>query len=277
MYARALVIAAILAAASAGAFAENVDPFGSGEQWAWAENAGWINAQPLGPGGPGMEVGDFWVSGWLWGENIGWINLNCLNDGSCGTVNFGVQNDGSGHLSGFAWAENTGWINFSPSGGGVTIGSGGVITGWAWGENIGWLNFSPTGAGTVAIRTSWGCAAVAPPIGSPVLSLVGSTDTELTWTALPDATVYDIVRGNLARLLASHGDFSLSEVICASRKQAGLSLINARTRDNPVPGGGLFYLVRGANCAGNGTYNDGGPGLSGSRDAGIAASGGDCL
>ena len=32
--------------------AENIDPDDDDSQFAWAENAGWINAQPAGPGGP---------------------------------------------------------------------------------------------------------------------------------------------------------------------------------------------------------------------------------
>ncbi len=38
---------------------------------------------------------------------------------------------------------------------------------------------------------------------------------------------------------------------------------------------GWFFLVRGANCLGNGTYDSGSPGQVAPRDAGIAASGGD--
>ena len=43
--------------------AENVDPLGDGSQYAWAENVGWLNAEPQGNGGPGMQVNDFELTG----------------------------------------------------------------------------------------------------------------------------------------------------------------------------------------------------------------------
>ena len=127
--------------------AENIDPYESGEQYAWSENTGWLNFEPS--SGEGVQVAGDKVTGWVWGENIGWINLSCENTGYCGTVDFGVVNDGTGKLSGFAWAENVGWINFDPYYPGepkanpyrVTIDDEGKFHGWAWGENIGWINF----------------------------------------------------------------------------------------------------------------------------------------
>ena len=57
------------------------------------------------------------VSGWAWSENIGWISFNCTNEGTCGTVDYGVNiNDSTGVFSGYAWSENIGWIDFSPVG-----------------------------------------------------------------------------------------------------------------------------------------------------------------
>ncbi len=119
--------------------AENIDPYNTGSQYGWAENAGWLNAEP--DVGGGMQVDANQVSGWIWAENIGWINLHCVNTNNCRNVRFGVVNDGQGNLSGFAWGENVGWINFAPAYGGVTIDSFGRISGWAWGENIGWIRF----------------------------------------------------------------------------------------------------------------------------------------
>jgi hypothetical protein len=118
---------------------ENIDPYEEGNQYAYGENTGWLNAEP--DTGDGMQVESDKVTGWIWGENIGWINLNCENNGTCGTVSFGVINDGSDNLSGYAWAENVGWINFNPTGGDVMIDSDGYLDGWAWGENIGWIHF----------------------------------------------------------------------------------------------------------------------------------------
>ena len=53
------------------------------------------------------------VSGWAWSENIGWISFNCTDLGTCGTVDYGVDIDGSGLFSGYAWSENIGWITFN--------------------------------------------------------------------------------------------------------------------------------------------------------------------
>ena len=118
----ALVLAALaLAAGAAGsrAWAENIDPLNNGSQYAYAENVGWINFEPV--GGSGAQVDDFELTGYLWAENVGWISLSCKNTSSCGTVEYGVRNNGSGVLSGFAWAENVGWVNLAPSTAGVSI------------------------------------------------------------------------------------------------------------------------------------------------------------
>ncbi|MDY6950446.1 MAG: hypothetical protein SWE60_02960, partial [Thermodesulfobacteriota bacterium] len=37
---------------------ENIDPDNDDSQYAWGENVGWINLEPEGDGGPGVEVGD---------------------------------------------------------------------------------------------------------------------------------------------------------------------------------------------------------------------------
>lgn len=130
---------------SIAVYAENADPYESGEQYGWGENAGWLNAEP--GTGDGMQVESDKVTGWVWGENIGWINLHCQNNETCGTAAYGVVNDGAGNLSGFAWGENVGWINFDPDVTGpgdayqVRIDAAGKLTGFAWGENIGWIHF----------------------------------------------------------------------------------------------------------------------------------------
>jgi hypothetical protein len=78
------------------------------------------------------------------------VSLHCENTSSCGDVDYGVSNDGTGNLAGYAWSENNGWISFSCADGGtcgdvsygVTIDSGGEFQGFAWGENIGWISFN---------------------------------------------------------------------------------------------------------------------------------------
>ena len=55
----------VLSAFSAGqvVVAENIDPDNDDSQYAWAENVGWVNAEPNGYGGDGMQVGDSELSG----------------------------------------------------------------------------------------------------------------------------------------------------------------------------------------------------------------------
>ena len=136
-------LVAVLVSAPALAPAENIDPYETGAQYAWAENVGWLNFEPA--QGPGVQASADRLVGFVWGENIGWVNLSCETTDYCGAVDFGVVNDGLGNLSGFAWGENVGWINFAPhvgdDGYGVTIDGDGRFAGWAWGENIGWIRF----------------------------------------------------------------------------------------------------------------------------------------
>jgi len=136
---------------SSSLYAENIDPNNDDSQYAYGENVGWMNFEPNRPEpNVGATVSEEKLTGFIWAENIGWISLSCENTGSCGTVNYGVTNDGAGNLSGYAWSENAGWISFScdntASCGtvdyGVTIDFDGNFDGLAWGENIGWINFN---------------------------------------------------------------------------------------------------------------------------------------
>ena len=258
--------------------AENINPGNDGSKYAWAENLGWINAQPGGPGGPGVHVSASGLTGWMWSENAGWISLSCANT-SCGPVAYGVTNDGCGTLAGYAWSENLGWINFAPStcGGdptcGVRIGpTTGIFSGRAWSENAGWVTYSSAGPNPYQMATSWRALA---PAGASVLtaSMTGGVDTTLAWTALSGATEYDVVAGDLNALRNSGGDFqnaTLGPVVC---RTPGTTVIHSGT---PNVGNGFWFLVRGRNCGGAGTYDSGGAAQVGLRDAEIAASGNDC-
>ena len=147
---KTLSVCVFLVSAISVGFAENIDPYDDDSKYAYGENIGWLNFEPS--TGDGVQVESDFLTGWVWAENIGWISLSCENTTSCGTVNYGVTNDGSGNLSGYGWAENVGWISFScdntSSCGtvnyGVTIASEGSFDGYAWGENIGWINFALT-------------------------------------------------------------------------------------------------------------------------------------
>ncbi len=151
-----IILLAMIVFAVCFAIAENVDPYAAGEKYGWSENTGWLNADPS--VGSGMQMSDYKVTGWVWGESIGWINLSCENNGTCGSVDFGVVNDG-GILKGYAWGENVGWINFDPTVLGETrineycvrIDGNGLLDGWAWGENIGWIRFDKNKAWKVRV------------------------------------------------------------------------------------------------------------------------------
>ena len=258
------------------AAAENIDPGDDGSQHAWGENVGWLNAEPSGDGGPGVHVDDFELTGWMWGENVGWVSLSCKNGSTCAATDYGVLNNGSGVLSGYAWGENIGWINFAPATAGVVIDvATGEFGGEAWGENIGWISFASSGANPFKVKTGWICDPAPPaPSGSPRLSIDKSgTDAELSWGNLAGATGYDIVGGDLGTLRGSGGDFSQATDACLSNHRTTRSLLHS---DTPTPGEGIWYLVRGENCGGNGSYDSGGAWQVGLRDAEVAASGNDC-
>lgn len=149
---RPLIVAELIfGLAFSAAAAETIDPGDDGSQYAWAENIGWINLEPLSDGGPGVVILSDLVKGWMWSENTGWVSLSCQNTGSCDRVSFGVTHDGSGNLGGYAWGENIGWISFSCQNTrscptvsyGVTIDPGtGLFSGFAWAENVGWVSLS---------------------------------------------------------------------------------------------------------------------------------------
>ena len=147
----AIAFLTILAFWATFVYAENIDPYEDGSQYAYGENVGWLNFEPN--EGPGVTVSDANLTGYVWAENIGWINLD---------PNFGgVTNDGTGLLSGYAWGENVGWINFDPNVPGdanhygVTIDHDGNFSGWAWGENIGWIHLASSAPYAYKVQTSW--------------------------------------------------------------------------------------------------------------------------
>ncbi len=156
-----LIVGLLLLLSAPLALAENIDPYNDGSQYAYGQNVGWLNAEPLGGGGPGVEVEDYKLTGYIWGQNIGWISMSCENTSSCATVDYGVANDGTGLLSGYAWAQNVGWINFNPTVAGdpnsygITIDSEGNFDGWAWGQNIGWIHCASASPVAYKVQTSW--------------------------------------------------------------------------------------------------------------------------
>lgn len=98
-------------------------------------------------------------------------------------------------------------------------------------------------------------------------------DTVLSWAPVPGATGYDVVRGNLAALATSAGDFSRSTDACLANFATANTI-----RDQAIPAEdeGFWYLVRPSNCGGAGSFDGGGSRQAASRDPGIAAAPSSC-
>lgn len=94
-----------------------------------------------------------------------------------------------------------------------------------------------------------------------------------SWTAVPAAAAYDLVRGSLGQLLGSGGDFTISTQACLANDQVATSYLDPAT---PPVGNGFWYLVRGLSCGGAGTYDSIGGSQIGSRDSEINASPNSC-
>ena len=183
---KAFVVCMVMLFQASLLYAENIDPYNDEMQYAYGENVGWLNFEPN--TGDGVQVEGDKLVGFVWAENVGWVSLSCENTGSCGTVNYGVTNDGSGNLSGYAWAENVGWISFSCDntsscemvGYGVIVGSDGSFDGYAWAENIGWINFGIADNYVLACKVSFddlaNFAALWLEIGSNAADLDGEAD-----------------------------------------------------------------------------------------------------
>lgn len=163
----ALLAALVVASAPGGqAAAETIDPGETGSRHAWSENAGWVNAEPAGDGGPGLRITDEGVTGWMSLENAGWVSASCYTTGSCAEVDYGLTVSPAGEIGGFAWSENAGWIVFScattASCGTVSYGVtvnlvNGELAGHAWSENLGWITVScetTSSCGVVDYRTT---------------------------------------------------------------------------------------------------------------------------
>ena len=99
--------------------------------------------------------------------------------------------------------------------------------------------------------------------------------TDLSWSSVPAAIGYDVVRGNIHTLQQTGGDFSAATDLCLGDDHAGTSMSYA---DNPAAGLGFWFLVRAVDSTGPLTYQplDGSGSQVGMRDAEIDASGASC-
>jgi cysteine-rich repeat protein len=128
---------------------------------------------------------------------------------------------------------------------------------------------------TTADTCGGGVCVGGPPPALPAATsaLTMPTKTTLSWTAVLLATGYDVVRGDLGLLRSGGGNFTTATAECLANDQAATTLGYAAV---PAPGSGSFFLMRGSNCSGSGTYDTASPDQVGSRDAEVDASGVSC-
>jgi hypothetical protein len=109
------------------------------------------------------------------------------------------------------------------------------------------------------------------PVGPLQITTAPGQDVGVTisWSAVPDAVTYDVLRGVLPLLVTSGGDYSAATDLCLIDN---VELTSWPAPDVPAPGDGYWYLVRASNCAGASSYDVGESGLAAPRDPGIAAS-----
>jgi hypothetical protein len=110
---------------------------------------------------------------------------------------------------------------------------------------------------------------VAAPAARPdlLVSALGGA-AQLAWSAETDVTGYDVVRGSVALLQSSGGDFASSVTGCVANNLAATFVSDGTAT---APGDGIWYLVRAVNCGGVGTYDTDSPQQARGRDARIGA------
>jgi len=115
---------------------------------------------------------------------------------------------------------------------------------------------------------SGACVAGTPVPGAGVTDgLAFSTPTDLNWSTASGASSYDVIRGTLSVLRG--GGFATATDVCLGNHVADTFLSDTHV---PAEGDADWFLIRAFNPCGTGTYDDGTPSQSASREAGIAAS-----
>jgi hypothetical protein len=96
----------------------------------------------------------------------------------------------------------------------------------------------------------------------------------LEWSPVVGEAGYDVVFGELAPLRTNSASFVAATLGCLAENRTTNSLTFSA---DPSANEGLWFLVRGANCGGNGTQDTGESSQVAPRDPGIDSSGNDCL
>ncbi len=99
---------------------------------------------------------------------------------------------------------------------------------------------------------------------------IDADHARVSWDADPDATGYDVVKGDL---MAARAARSLAGTTLGCLSTDGETEVEDPTL--PAPGGAFYYLARGNNCApGTGSYDSGGAGQVQPRDLALQGLGG---
>ncbi len=105
----------------------------------------------------------------------------------------------------------------------------------------------------------------------PTLVIRAGTPDVLSWDETAES--YDVVRGDLATLRSSSGDFTPATQTCEGNDVASETLAVGA---DPDPGDAYWYVVRPKACGTQGSYDSAWPSQIGGRDFEISLSGQDC-
>jgi N-acetylneuraminic acid mutarotase len=144
---------------------------------------------------------------------------------------------------------------------------------WSGTEMIPWGGWNGVDLDSGGRYCSGACVS-SPPAGSSTMSAGKQPGTVLiSWTAVPSAAAYDVVRGGLNLLRSSGGNFTTATQACLANDRGATSVFDPTA---PPAADGFWYLLRGLSCGGPGTYNESVPSQIGSRDIEISASPNTC-
>jgi hypothetical protein len=266
----------------------------------WLKDGAWAFGRPTGQGG--QQMGNPDPSSGATGFNVFGVNLSGDYDAGMSGPYYLVSNpvslvgshsagvkyerwlntEGMPHASAFVEASTDGveWARIWQNSGNIAddawstqthsiaaVADGAAQVYVRWGYGIHSADATPCSGWNIDDIELW-----AVPEGTARISLnvdVGSLD----WTPIQGAITYDVVRGDLATLLSSGGDYTAATVSCEASGVAGTS---AALGLDPTPGNGYWFLVRGNSTQGHLSYQALYPSQVDLRDDEIIASGNDC-
>jgi hypothetical protein len=118
------------------------------------------------------------------------------------------------------------------------------------------------------------CVCASQPIPGKVVTFVDKSGSgvRVGWERDPYASGYDVIRGSVATLRSSHGDFTTSTSSCLVNDGS----LTWYEDPDAAPSEGTWYLVRASSPSGVGSYDDGSPSQVAPRDSEIALSSAKC-